>query len=188
MRSEMIHFAGGYAPFRPTTGRPDPARGLASPEGVADRLRLVAFAELQARDLFTYGLEHFSGKVPQLWLDSWAAFAKVEERHAQMLLDRMLELGVDPGAKTVSDKLSRLCRAAAEPVLFLFLLSSAEERGMDAGFILGEQMRAVDPLSADIFARIAAEEVEHVKMAREALAAFSQEELREGARRLSALL
>lgn len=103
-----------------------------------------------------------------------------------MLLDRMQELGIDPGARTVSDKLTKLCEAAEDPILFLFLLSSAEERGMEAGFVLGEQMKAVDARSAAIFAQIASEEVEHVEMAKNALAKESSLELQARARAVSA--
>jgi uncharacterized ferritin-like protein (DUF455 family) len=186
MRSKDIHFENGYAPFRPTSGKPDGVRPLAAAGGVEDRLRLVAFAELQARDLFRYGAEAFATRAPPSWIADWLRFAEVEDRHAQMLLSRLAALGLEPGARTVSDKLSRLCRATDDPVLFLFLLSSAEERGMEAGFVLGEQMGRVDPESAEVFARIAREEVEHVDAARNALAPYAPVGLQERARHLSA--
>lgn len=183
MRSSEITYSNGYQPFR--IGKPDTIRPLSAPEGVADRLRVVAFAELQARDLFRYGCERFGALVPAQWRADWERFAAVEDKHAQMLLTRMVELGVDVGARAVSDKLSRLCRSTDDAVLFLFLLSSAEERGMEAGNVLGKQMGVVDAVSAALFAQIAAEEVEHVESARDALAPFAQPELRERARLLS---
>ena len=64
MDANSIRFSDGYKPFRPVAGKTDPTRGLTAPGGVADRLRLVAFAELQARDLFLYGVERFGGEVP----------------------------------------------------------------------------------------------------------------------------
>jgi len=188
LNSSNIHFGNRYAPFSLTDGRPDAIRALSSPEGVADRLRVVAMAELQARDLFLYGAERFAGDAPESWLSAWKAFALVEDRHAQMLLDRMAELGVVPGERTVSDKLSRLCRLADDHVTFLFLLSSAEERGMEAGQVLSGHLRPIDELSAAVFARIAAEEVEHVEHARHALAAFPAEPLRARARGLGAMV
>ena len=172
--------------FRLAEGKPDSVRPLANAGGVEDRLRLVAFAELQARDLFRYGANRFSENVD--WAASWSRFAEVEDRHAQMLLHRMEELGLDLGARTVSDKLSRLCRAADDPVLFLFLLSSAEERGMEAGFVLGREMAKVDPVSARLFEQIAQEEVEHVEAARLFLSPFSQAGLQAQARHLSGIL
>lgn len=188
MRSSTIQFENNYQPFRTTEAKPDVVRPLSAPEGVADRLRVVAFAELQARDLFRYGAERFGAQVPSEWAEQWLLFAEAEERHAQMLLSRMAELGLDPGARTVSNKLSRLCRKTDDPVLFLFLLASAEERGMEAGQLLGEQMRKVDESSSAIFAQIASEEVEHVESARKFLAPYSEPELRERARALSATL
>lgn len=188
MISTEIHFGNGYIPFQPTAGRTAAVRGLRAAGGVGDRLRLVAFAELQARDLFLYGSEAFAGAAPEGWRARWRDFAAVEDRHAQLLLSRMTELGVEPGARTVSDKLSRLCRAASDPFLFLFLLSSAEERGMEAGFALGDQMREVDPISAALFARIAEEEVEHVEAARSMLAGQGLAELQGRARLLSSSL
>lgn len=175
-----------WKPFHVRASKGDIIRGLSAPEGVADRLRLVCFAELQARDLFRYGAEKFRGIAPPDWISDWERFAVVEERHAQMLLTRMSELKVEPGARAVSDKLSSLCEAAPDALTFLYLLSSAEERGMEAGNILGRQMQAVDAESAAIFARIAEEEVEHVAMAKAALAGHDIETLRDQARAINA--
>ena len=180
-----MHFANGYAPFRPTSGKADGVRPLAGQGGVEDRLRLVAFAELQARDLFRYGAEKFASSAPEGWIKDWLRFADVEDRHAQMLITRMKELELDPGGRTVSDKLTRLCHGAEDATLFLFVLSGAEQRGMEAGQILGEQMSAIDPASSAIFAQIAREEVEHVDSARAALAEFVGEPLKARARDLS---
>lgn len=188
MRSTDFQFSKAYQPFRISAGKPDAIRALQAPGGVGDRLRVVAFAELQARDLFRYGSEMFQREAPEAWRAGWLRFAEVEDLHAQLLLTRMSELGLEPGERTVSDKLTRLCRAASDPVTFLFLLASAEERGMESGNILGHQMQAVDPESAAIFARIAREEVEHVDAARSALAPYALPELKEKARALSATL
>lgn len=188
MQSAQFHYQNGYKGFRTTSARPDTIRKLEAPGGVADRLRVVAFAELQARDLFRYGAERFGGEVPAEWRSNWLRFAEVEDLHAQLLLTRMHELGIGPGERTVSDKLTRLCRAATDPVVFLFLLSSAEERGMEAGVVLGDQMKKVDPVSAAIFARIAAEEVEHVEAATAALSSYELPGLQEKARQLAAAL
>ncbi len=171
LRSTEITAARGWKPFR-TALKNDIIRAMSAAEGVADRLRVVAFAELQARDAFAYGVAKFAGQAPAQWLGYWEQFAVVEDRHAQMLLTRMDELSIDPGERVVSDKLFKLCTLAHDPVDFLFLLSSAEERGMEAGFILGKDMQAFDPVSAKIFQTIAEEEVEHVKMANDALAPF----------------
>jgi uncharacterized ferritin-like protein (DUF455 family) len=187
MKAEDIHWGNGYQPFSLDVQRPAAIRKLQAVGGVEDRLRLVAFAELQARDLFLWGAEKFSA-APAEWRQAWISFAPVENRHAQMLLNRMVELGVSPGAKTVSQKLSELCRAAPTAEMFLFLLASAEERGMDAGFVLGQEMAAVDPISAALFQQIAEEEREHVEMAKIAMSAFDITKLQAEARALSASL
>lgn len=184
MRSSTIDLASNWQPFRVQTHKPDSIRGLVAPGGVEDRLRVVAFAELQARDAFRWGAERFPD-APADWREAWLRFAEVEDRHAQMLLDRMVELGLDAGTRTVSDKLTRLCHLAEDPVTFLFLISSAEERGMEAGFTLGREMKKVDETSAAIFDQIANEEVEHVDMAKAALAPFDHAELQARARELS---
>lgn len=186
--SQQIIHSEQWRPFRVHPSKTDQIRALAAQEGVADRLRLVAFAELQARDAFAWGAQRYRDVAPKEWIEQWERFSVVENKHAQMLLNRMAELGVDPGARTVSDKLTRLCHASTEPVIFLFLLASAEERGMESGNILGEQMKAVDLVSANIFLEIAKEEVEHVEMAKNALAPYLHLDLREQARAINARL
>lgn len=187
MLSKNITEQNQWAPFKARLTKPDLIRAISTKEGIADRLRVVAFAELQARDAFLWGASRFP-EAPEAWKKVWTEFAAVEDRHAQMLLNRMVELGVEPGERWVSDKLTKLCKEASDPVTFLFCLSSAEERGMEAGMALGKQMQPHDSVSAALFAQIAEEEVEHVAMAREALATYSYEELRERARALSALI
>jgi len=187
MKSSEIHFGNDWQPFRISLHKPDLIRPMGKVGGIEDRLRVVAFAELQARDAFAWGSANFP-EAPEAWRLIWQEFSVVEDRHAQMLLDRMDFLGFDPGARTVSDKLTRLCRKAPDAVSFLFFLSSAEERGMEAGTILGKQMQPFDAESAAIFAQIAAEEVDHVRMAKEALAGAPIEALKEKARSLSATL
>lgn len=187
MLSKNITEQNQWAPFKTRLLKPDLIRAISTKEGIADRLRVVAFAELQARDAFLWGASRFP-EAPQAWRDAWIQFAEVEDRHAQMLLNRMVELGVDAGERWVSDKLTKLCKEASDPVTFLFCLSSAEERGMEAGFALGKQMQPHDSVSAALFAQIAEEEVEHVAMARDALAQFTYDELRERAKSLSALI
>ncbi|MGZ3694991.1 MAG: DUF455 family protein [Bdellovibrionota bacterium] len=187
MRSGDIKRENQWQPFR-LAERGDAIRAMQGADGVADRLRLVAFAELQARDAFRSGAERFAGQIDETLRQTWLRFADVEDRHAQMLLARMTELGIEPGSRAVSDKLTRLCAKATDPIVFLFLLSSAEERGMEQGKLLGEQMLAVDEASAKIFLQIAEEEVEHVQMARDALATYDLIKLRDQARAVNALL
>ena len=181
-----ITFHNSWKPFRIVSGKGDFIRPLTAKDGVLDRLRLVAFAEVQAKEAFLWGAEKFKGIAPDAWIDEWTRFAAVEERHANMLLTRFHELGGSLEERSLSDKLMRLCMAAEDPVTFLFLLSSAEERGMEAGFTLGKQMELVDGVSAKIFHTIAEEEVEHVHAATAALAPHDPLELKERARAVNA--
>jgi uncharacterized ferritin-like protein (DUF455 family) len=153
MRSSDIKQENQWQPFR-LAERGDAIRAMNGTDGVADRLRLVAFAELQARDAFRSGAARFEGAIPEELRQTWL----------------------------------RLCEKATDPIVFLFLLSSAEERGMEQGKLLGEQMLQVDEASARIFLQIAEEEVEHVQMARDALASYDLNLLRDQARAVNALL
>lgn len=178
-----INFSNSWRGFA-VAPKADPIRVISSGEGIADRLRVVAFAELQARDAFNWGADHFES-APEEWRANWREFALVENRHAQMLLDRMGELGIDPAARKVTDKLTRTCRAATDPLLFLFLLSGAEERGMEAGFVLGREMQPHDAKSAAIFQQIAEEEVLHVDTASAILCHHDFSQLKSRAQALS---
>ncbi len=175
-----INEQNSWSPFK-LAAKAEVIRPLQSKEGIADRLRTVAIAELLARDAFSWGVRQFP-EAPQEWLDLWTSFEAIEDRHAQMLLDRMTALGVRAEDRVVSDKLSKLCRTATDPIIFWFLISTAEERGMEAGFLLGKQMHEYDAESAAIFKQIADEEVEHVESANKFLAGYDLEELRARAR------
>jgi rubrerythrin len=180
LQAISIGYSNGWSPFKVAT-KADLVRPMQKLGGVEDRLRIVAFAEVQARDAFMWGAEHFKD-APQEWKEVWTSFAKVENRHAQMLLDRFFELGFALEARAVSEKLTKLCRASTDPITFLFLLASAEERGMEAGHILGKQMQSVDPISAKLFLQIADEEQEHVAHSKKILQDFDINELRERAK------
>ena len=178
-----IRWDDSWKPFR-VEPRAERMRALVNPEGVGDRLRAVAFAEIQARDGFLWGIKMFPD-APAEWRASWVAFAKMEEEHAQLLLDRAAALGVDLGARAVSDTLMRMFLRSTTAELFLYQIATAEERGMDIGLSMLEPMRAVDPASAAIFARIAHEEIDHVSTAKRFLSSFSLEKLQHQAQSLA---
>jgi uncharacterized ferritin-like protein (DUF455 family) len=179
-----IRLEDAWKPFR-VEPRAERMRALTSPEGVGDRLRAVAFAEIQARDGFLWGIQNFPD-APEEWRLAWAAFAKMEEEHAQLLLDRAAELGVDIGARAVSDTLMRMFLRSESSELFLYQIATAEERGMDIGLSMLEPMRLVDAGSAAVFARIAEEEVDHVATAKRFLEPFSLDFLKDRAQFLAA--
>lgn len=156
-----------WAPFRvaPRGERADPPRPIHTSEGIGDRLRAAAFAELQAREAFLWGVAHHM-EAPEGLRQSWREFAAVEDKHLGWLLSRMQALGIDVRERVVSDQLWHSligCRDARE---FALYMASAEERGRRAGERFREALAQTDPVSAEIFGRIADEEVEHIAVAR----------------------
>lgn len=143
----------GQTPPRP--------RGINSAEGLGDRLRTAAFAELQAREAFLWAVGTFSA-APEKLRDAWTMMAREEDKHLGWLLTRMKELAVEPAGRPVSDKLWRsltACRTAEE---FARFMAEAEARGKAAEESFRETFAARDPATAEIFGLIAAEEEVHI--------------------------
>jgi uncharacterized ferritin-like protein (DUF455 family) len=155
-----------WAPFNvtPESGKPDAPRSVHTPEGVADRLRAAAFAELQAREAFLWGAERFED-APAGLRDAWRGLALAEDRHLGWLLKRLEELGIEVGARRVSDQLWHSLIACTSAREFAHFMATAEDRGRRAGERFHEAMLRSDPVSAKIFGRIAEEEVEHIRLA-----------------------
>lgn len=155
-----------WTPFDvvPRGQRPDAPRSIQTPEGIGDRLRAAAFAEIQAREAFRWAADTFS-EVPSSLTTAWRGLALAEDRHLRWLLNRMTELQFDIRGRRVSDQLwvsLRSCHSAKE---FAHYMASAEDRGRRAGERFQQAMAEVDPVSAEIFGKIAAEEVEHIALA-----------------------
>jgi uncharacterized ferritin-like protein (DUF455 family) len=146
-------------------------RGLHAPEGVGDRLRVAAFAELQAREAFRWAADTLLDADDRLRA-AWRRIAEDEDRHLTMLLGRMAELGVAPDARPVSDRLWQSLRACRGSREFLAYMRTAEERGRAAEDSFRRSMAQRDPVTAAIFGRIADDETEHIRLAEEAAAAF----------------
>lgn len=142
----------------------DAPRSIHSPEGIGDRLRAAAFAEIQARDAFLWASNTFQDAPPSL-RNAWAGLALAEQRHFDWIMKRMQELGVSPSARKVSDQLwySLInCKTAEN---FAIFIASAEERGRKAGVRFYEAMKEKDPVTSEIFRKIAEEEVAHIALA-----------------------
>lgn len=142
---------------------PGPRR-LGGPDGIGDRMRIAAFAELQAREAFRWGAATFDG-APDALRGAWRTLADEEDKHLGWLLVRMRELGVTPSGRAVSAHLFRGltdCRTAHE---FAWYMAKAEDRGRIAGEQFAERLAAVDPTSAALFGQIAAEEADHIALA-----------------------
>nr|MBI3548420.1 DUF455 family protein [Elusimicrobiota bacterium] len=156
-----------WAPFEVCAAgaRPEPTRPIGTREGVGDRLRAAAFAELQAREAFLWAARTF-GDAPAELREAWTTLAGAEQRHLDMLLERLRALGIGVAERAVSDRLwSSLvgCGSAREFALFI---ANAEERGRLAGERFRQAMVGVDPESARVFGLIADEEVAHVALAK----------------------
>lgn len=140
-------------------------RSVNTVEGVGDRLRAAAFAELQAREAFRSAAETLAD-APEELRASWRGLVEAEDRHLGWLMARMAALGVDPAGRPVSARLWDSLASCASAEEFEVLIAKAEERGRLAGERFRVAMRAVDPESAEVFGRIADEEVSHVALAR----------------------
>ncbi len=155
-----------WSPFVlvPTSERGDPTRSLETPEGVGDRLRSAAFAEIQAREAFLWAASQFPD-APEALKRAWVALSQAEDRHLGWLLQRMIELKVDVKARKVSDYLwisLITCKSARE---FALYMASAEERGRKAGVKFQQALQKKDPQTAEIFGKIAEEEIAHIALA-----------------------
>jgi uncharacterized ferritin-like protein (DUF455 family) len=155
-----------WKPFEvaPNSGRSDPIRALDQPDGVGDRLRTAAFAEVQAREAFLWAADHFEEASDAL-KRTWRALAQAEERHLQWLLRRMEELGVSASSRKVSDQLWHSLQACKKAEEFAVYMASAEDRGRKAGERFHQALLSSDPITAEIFGKIAREEIEHIALA-----------------------
>jgi uncharacterized ferritin-like protein (DUF455 family) len=155
-----------WSPFKVCTRgeRGDPPRGITTAEGIGDRLRTAAFAEIQAREAFLYGAERFT-EAPEGLKTAWRGLALAEQRHLDWLLKRMQELGVDPAGRAVSDQLWVSLTSCTDAEDFAHYMASAEERGRKAGVRFQQALAEIDTESARIFGKIAEEEVEHIRLA-----------------------
>ena len=139
-------------------------RSIHSREGIGDRLRAAAFAEIQAREAFLWAADTFED-APSRLRTAWRGLAAAEDRHLGWLLARMKELGIEITEKPVSDSLWHSLMSCKTAQTFAVYIANAEERGRLAGVRFCQAMAQVDPETSRIFGRIAEEEVEHIALA-----------------------
>lgn len=140
-------------------------RSIVSPEGISDRLRSAAMAEIQARDAFLEAARRFEEQAPLALIRTWRALAHAEDKHLGWLIERIEALGHAVDGRTVSDQLYRTLSACSQPQDFARYMALAETRGMQAGERFRVRMAAVDPVSAKLFGVVAAEEAQHIALA-----------------------
>ena len=144
--------------------KPESPRSIHSIEGIGDRMRVAAFAEIQARDAFLWAIGRFPDAPDSLKQD-WVRLSGDEQRHLDSLLARMAELGIDPQGRTLTNDLwvsLTTCQTLRE---FMLFIANAEERGRKAGMRFFESLHERDPVTAEIFRKIAEEEVAHIALA-----------------------
>ena len=145
--------------------KPQAPRAIHLRDGVGDRLRAAAFAEIQAREAFLWAAERFAGEAPDTLRAAWREFAAVENKHLGWLLKRMAELGFEIRERRVADTLWQSLMSCHSARDFAHYIASAEERGRRAGVRFHEALLQSDPVTAEIFGKIAEEEVEHIATA-----------------------
>lgn len=135
-----------------------------SVEGIGDRLRAAAFAEFQAMEAFKWAAQTFEKEAPAGLVKDWLELADQEAKHMQWLLVRMEELGAKPDEKPVSILLWNSLMKTKTPYEFAKFMASAEERGRLAGEKFHQALMKIDPVSAEIFLKIAQEEAVHITL------------------------
>lgn len=156
-----------WAPFRVETESRVAPRALSygDIEGIADRLRAAAFAELQAEAAFLWAADRFTD-APEELRTRWRELAAEERKHLGWLLGRLETLGRTVDEVAVHDRLWYSLVESKDAREFSILMAGAEDRGRKAGERFEQKMREFDPESARIFGQIALEERAHIELAR----------------------
>lgn len=150
-----------WSPYQ--IGNAPRVRSLNTPEGLGDRLRLVAFAERQAFHAFNEARKRFTD-APEGLLKAWEWVALEEAKHESWLLKRLDELDQDVSSVPVSLNLYHSLAKCESARDFAFYVSDAEDRGRIGAEKFAEVLKTRDPETARIFAQIAFEEREHIAL------------------------
>lgn len=138
-------------------------RSLQTPEGLGDRLRLIAFAERQAFHAFNEAAKRFTD-APAGLLKAWEWVALEEAKHESWLLNRLKDLGQDVAAVPVSLNLYHSLAKCETARDFAEYVADAEDRGRIGAEKFAEVLAQKDPITAKMFAQIAFEEREHIAL------------------------
>lgn len=144
-------------------GTPPRLRPLSSSEGIADRLRYVAFAERQACVAFNEAAAKFSD-APAGLAEAWCWVAREEKKHEEWLVARLNELGYGVADLPVSLDLYHSFASCESARGFAQFMSVSEERGRVAGERFALALRQRDPKTSELFTQIALEERAHVQL------------------------
>ena len=144
--------------------RPPRPRDIGLTEGLGDRLRTAAFAELQAVRAFTWAVSHFDD-LPEGLGEDWRRQIPQEQQHYTLILERMAQLGIEVGAVPVAPLIWASVQECETGKQFCLYMASAEERGRQAGIRLCRALQDTDPDTVEIFQSIVADEEAHVALA-----------------------
>ena len=150
-----------WSPYQ--IGLPEKMRSLYTPEGLGDRLRLVAFAERQAFHAFNEASLRFPD-APDGLREAWKWVALEEAKHESWLLKRLKEIGQNVAAVPVGLNLYHSLQKCQTARDFAFYVSDAEERGRIGAEKFAEVLAVKDPLTAKMFKLIAEEEKAHIAL------------------------
>lgn len=161
-----------WAPFQviecsATGEKPAPLpkpRAVHTREGMGDRMRSAAFAERQAVLAFSWAAENFVD-APKELRDDWRNLAKDEARHCELILNRMMELGILVDERPVNSRLLLSLTSCETAEKFTHFIANSEERGRQAGILFANAVQEYDPVTAEIFRKICDEEVDHISLA-----------------------
>ncbi|MBN2715406.1 MAG: ferritin-like domain-containing protein [Deltaproteobacteria bacterium] len=132
-------------------------------EGLGDRLRIAAFAELQAVRAFGWAAEHFRDVSMEV-INGWERQIPEEKLHFRLIMERMNNLGIQPHQKPVSAQLSETLYQCQTGKAFAIEIATAEHRGRLAALKMAAYLENRDPVTARVFLRIARDEVAHVQL------------------------
>lgn len=139
-------------------------RPITTLEGVGDRLRSAAWAEIQAREAFLWAARTLTD-APEDLKNAWIKLSIEEEKHMNWLLNRLSELGMRVDERPVSDHLWMSFMNCTTAEQFAVFMANAEERGRKAGVRFFQDLEKRDPITAKIFGTIAEEEIAHIELA-----------------------
>lgn len=153
-----------WSPFLVQAGVVLAPRPLPTREGIGDRLRTAAFAELQAERAFNRAAEIYTDAPPSL-RDAWKHLAVEETKHMNWLLGRLKEMEIDVQERPVSDSLWQSLSKCKDARSFAHYIADSEERGRRAGQRFHDTLLTIDEKTAKIFGEIAREEQRHIDLA-----------------------
>ena len=127
-------------------------------------MRTAAFAEFQAVAAFTWAAENLADAPDDLRHD-WLRQVSEEQKHYDMIVARMTELGLGVADRPVSRGLWDSLAACTTAREFCIKIVNAEERGRQAGLRLIQFLNGHDAATVAIFQTIVDDEVAHVALA-----------------------